>query len=121
MWWICSLWKRKSYPESKNDNFILGYNYNYRTCDIITLSCKFVKFWSILTRKIRIVYENLMENGEITCFYFDKDMKRLFLDDGRIKKFNLSNGTFIKEFSQNNKDVVNIMLTKLNMIISISS
>ena len=60
-----------------------------------------------------------MENGEITCFYFDKDMKRLFLDDGRIKKFNLSNGTFIKEFSQNNKDVVNIMLIKLNMIISI--
>ena len=32
-----------------------------------------------------------MENGEITCFYFDKDMKRLFLDDGRIKTFNLSN------------------------------
>ena len=37
-----------------------------------------------------------MENGEITCFYFDKDMKRLFLDDGRIKNFNLSNGTFIR-------------------------
>ena len=48
-------------------------------------------------------------------------MKRLFSDDGRIKNFNLSNGTFIKEFSQNNKDIVNIMLTKLNMIISISS
>ena len=32
-----------------------------------------------------------MENDEITCFYFDKDMKRLFLDDGRIKTFNLSN------------------------------
>ena len=31
---------------------------------------------------------NLMENGEITCFYFDKDMKRLFLDDGRIKNYN---------------------------------
>ena len=49
-------------------------------------------------------------------------MKRLFLDDGRIKKFNLSNGTFIKEFSQHNKDVVNIMyVTKLNMVVSISS
>ena len=48
-------------------------------------------------------------------------MKRLFLDDGRIKKFKLSKGTFIKEFSQHNKDVVNIMfVTKLNMIISIS-
>ena len=36
-------------PESKNDNFILGcdYNYNYRTCDIITVSCELVKFWSI--------------------------------------------------------------------------
>ena len=63
-----------------------------------------------------------MENGEITCFYFDKDMKRLFLDDGRIKKFKLSKGTFIKEFSQHNKDVVNIMfVTKLNMVVSISS
>ena len=49
---------------------------------------------------MRIVYENLMENGEITCFYFDKDMKRLFLDDGRIKTFNLSNGTFIRIFSR---------------------
>ncbi len=89
---------------------------------LIIVSCKLVKFWSILTRKVRIVYENLMENGEITCFYFNKDMKRFFLDDGRIKKFNLSNGTFIKEFSQHNKDVVNIMfVTKLNMIISISS
>ncbi len=34
-------------PESKNDNFILGCNYNYRTCDIITISCELVKFWSI--------------------------------------------------------------------------
>ena len=40
-----------------------------------------------------------MKNDEITFFYFDKDMKRLFLDDGRIKNFNLSNGSFIKEFS----------------------
>ena len=59
-----------------------------------------------------------MENGEITCFYFDKDMKRLFLDDGRIKNFNLLNGTFIKEFSQHNKDVVNIMFViKLNKVV----
>ena len=93
-----------------------------RTCDILTVSYELVKFWSILTGKVRIVYENLMENGEITCFYFDKDMKRLFLDDGRIKKFKLSKGTFIKEFSQHNKDVVIIMfLIKLNMIVSISS
>ena len=49
-------------------------------------------------------------------------MKRLFLDDGRRKKFTLSNVTFIKEFSQHNKDVVIIMfLIKLNMIVSISS
>ena len=98
-------------PESTDDNFILGCNYNNRTCDIITVSCKLVKFWSILTGKVRIVYDNLMENGEITCFCFDKDMKRLFLGDnnGRIKNFNLSNGTFIKEFSQHNKDVVNII------------
>ena len=42
---------------------VLGCNYNYRTCDII--------------------------NGEMTCFCFDKDMKRLFLSDnnGRIKNF----------------------------------
>ena len=39
-------------PESKNDNFILGCNYNYRICDIITVSCKLVKFWSVLTGKI---------------------------------------------------------------------
>ena len=59
-----------------------------------------------------------MENGEITCFYFDKDMKRLFLDDGRIKKFTLSKGTFIKEFSQHNKDVVNIIFViKLNKVV----
>ena len=40
---------------------VLGCNYNYRTCDIITVSCKLVKFWSILTGKVRIVYDNLME------------------------------------------------------------
>ena len=40
-----------------------------------------------------------MENSEITYFYFNKDMKRLLLDDGRIKKFNLSNGIFIRIFS----------------------
>ena len=55
--------------------------FSSRTCDIIiTVSCELVKFQSILTGKVIIVYENLMENGEITCFYFDKDMKRLFLD-----------------------------------------
>ena len=96
--------------------------FSSRTCDIITVSWELVKFWSLLTGKVRIVYENLMENDEITYFYFDKDMKRLFLDDGRIKKFKLSKGTFIKEFSQHNKDVVNIMfLIKLNMVVSISS
>ena len=69
--------------------FVLGCNYNYRTCDIITVSCKLVKVWSILTGKDRIVYDNLMENGEITYFCFDKDMKRLFLSDnnGRIKNY----------------------------------
>ena len=96
--------------------------FSSRTCDIITVSWELVKFWSLLTGKVRIVYENLMENDEITYFYFDKDMKRLFLDDGRIKKFKFSKGTFIKEFSQHNKDVVIIMfLIKLNMIVSISS
>ena len=54
--------------------------FSSRTCDIITVSCELVKFWSLLTGKVRIVYENLMENDEITYFYFDKDMKRLFLD-----------------------------------------
>ncbi len=87
---------------------------------LIIVSCKLVKFWSILTRKVRIVYENLMENGEITCFYFDKDMKRLFLDDGRIKYFNLTNGTFIKNFINIIKMLL-IFVIKLNMFVSISS
>ena len=57
-----------------------------RTYDIIiTESYELVKFWSILTGKIIIVYENWMENEEITCFYFDKDMKRLFLDVYQIE------------------------------------
>ena len=45
-------------------------------------------------------------------------MKRLFLDDGRIKNFNLLNGTFIKEFSQHNKDLL-MFVIQLNMVASI--
>ena len=111
-------------PDFTDDNFILGCNYNFRTCDIITISVKLVKFWSILTGKVRLVYENLMDNNEITSFCFDKNMKRLFLGDnnGRIKNFNLSTGSFIKEFDQHNKDVIYVFfVTKLNILVSISS
>ena len=47
-------------------------------------------------------------------------MKRLFLDDGRIKYFNLTNGTFIKNFINIIKMLL-IFVIKLNMFVSISS
>ena len=39
-------------PELKNDNFILGCNYNYRTCDIIKVSCKLVNFGVFYLEKL---------------------------------------------------------------------
>ena len=54
--------------------------FSSRTCDIITVSWELVKFWSILTGKSKNSLWKFNGECEITCFYFDKDMKRLFLD-----------------------------------------
>ena len=109
-------------PNACDDNFVLGCVYNPRTNDLITISSKSLKIWSIYIGKVRKLHDNLMDVNDITAFCFDNEMKRVYLGDntGKIKCFNLSNGTYLKDFSAHNKEIHKLIhSSKYNMLISL--
>ena len=111
-------------PNLTDDNQLLCCVYNKLSKDIISISSKRVKIWNIFTGKMKKSYDNLMKDNEITAFSPDSQMKRFYLGDntGKIKCFNLSTGTFIKDFSSHDNEITYIIhSTKHELIITCSS
>ena len=114
--------KKSKNPNACDDNFVLGCVYNSRTNDLITISTKSLKMWSIYIGKVRKLHDNLMDVNDITAFCFDNEMKRVYLGDntGKIKCFNLSNGAYLKDFSAHKKEIQKLIhSSKYNMLISL--
>ena len=111
-------------PNLTDDNPLLGCVYNNLSKDLITFSNKRIKIWNIFTGKVKKSYDELMKGCEITAFTCDKQMKRFYLGDngGHIKGFNMSTGDFLKDFSQHENEIINVIhSSKYEILISCSS
>ena len=99
-----------------DDNLILGSIYNSLTNDIITFSNKRVKLWNIFNGTCRKIFEDPLKENEITAFTCDKRQKRFYLGDinGKIKNFNMNDGTFLKEFRPHKNEITNIIYSSKN-------
>ena len=119
-----------------DDFMIVGCFYNPKTNNIITISNKNIKFWSIFNGKLVKMFSDLMNNDnlkadtikkieyEITCFEYDNDYKKLYLGDstGRIKCFYLSTGDFIKQFESHKYEITHIIYSsKYDYLITCST
>ena len=111
-------------PNLCDDNLILGCIYNNFQNDLITFSHKRVKLWDIFTGKVKIIFEDPMEEGEITSFAHDKQMKRFYIGDnfGKIKNFNLSTGGYLKSFIPHKEEITHLLhSSKYEFLITCSS
>ena len=107
-----------------DDNLILGSIYNNLTNDIITFSNRRVKFWNIFNGKCKKIFEDPLKGSEITAFACDKRQKRFYLGDinGKIKNFNMSDGSFLNEFHSHKSEITNIIYSsKKEFLISCST
>lgn len=108
--------------DSTDDQLILGCYYNPTAYELTTLSLKRIRKWCIFTGKIKELYENLLNGGEISVYSFDQRMKRIYIGEtsGRIRNYNMNNGEFIKEF-QPCPNSVNFLLhyEKKNIVIAV--
>ena len=111
-------------PNLCDDNIILGSLYNSLTNEIITFSNKRIKFWNIFNGTCKKIFEDPLKGNEITAFACDKRLKRFYLGDinGKLKNFNMNDGSFLKNFRSHKNEITNIIYsTKYEIIISCSS
>ena len=107
-----------------DDNLILGSLYNSLTNDIITFSNKRVKFWNIFNGICKKIFEDPLKGSEITAFTCDKRLKRFYLGDinGKIKNFNMNDGSFLKDFHSHKNEIISIIYSsKYEFLISCST
>ena len=111
-------------PNLCDDNVILGSLYNSLKNEIITFSNKRIKFWNIFDGTCKKILEDPLNGNEITAFTCDKRLKRFYLGEinGRIKNFNMSDGTFLKDFRPHKTEITNIIYSsKYEYLISCST
>ena len=111
-------------PDLCDDNLILGCIYNNFQNDVITFAHFRVKLWDIFTGKVKIIFEDPMEGGEITSFAHDKQMKRFYIGDnlGKIKNFNLSTGGYLKSFIPHRAEITHLIhSSEYELLITCSS
>ncbi len=111
-------------PNLADDQLILGCYYNPRFYEFVTICLKKIKIWNAFNGKVSKVYDNLMENNEITCYITDSSLKRIYIGDnlGKIKNFNMNTGSYIKDFKPHDLEILQLIHSdKFQMLISLSS
>ena len=107
-----------------DDNLILGSLYNSLSNDIITFSNRRVKFWNIFNGTCKKIFEDPLKGNEITAFTCDKRQKRFYLGEinGKIKNFNMNDGSYLKDFHPHKTEITNIIYSsKYEFLISCST
>ena len=95
-------------PNLADDQLILGSYYNYISYEFIIICLKRVKIWNVFNGKVERIYDNIMNNNEITSYVTDKTLIRLYLGDnqGKIKCININKGVILKEFQSHNGEII---------------
>ena len=77
---------RSNCPELADDQAICFCYYDYYSLNLVSFCLRKIKFWNLLTGKIRLIYDDPM-GGEMTAIDVDKTCKRAYLGDnnGKIK------------------------------------
>ena len=63
-------------PNLADDQLVLGCYYNPSFYEFITVCLKKIKIWNAFTGKVSKIYDNIIENNEITTFVTDKALKK---------------------------------------------
>ena len=111
-------------PDLVDDQLILGCYYNNSSCEFIVICLKKIKIWNAFNGKVVKIYDNVMNNNEITSYTTDLSLKRLYLGDnyGKIKNFNMNNGSFIKDFNSHFSEIIGLLYSdKYSLLISLST
>ena len=108
-------------PTLCDDNQIIGCVFNSLSYELITFSTQRIKFWNLLTGKVKKMYEDFLNGAELFIYELDKRGKKCYIGEntGKVKCINLLNGKITKEFKQHNSSIVNIFHSlKLNILIT---
>ena len=111
-------------PNLADDQLVLGCYYNPNFYEFVTICLKKIKIWNAFNGKVSKVYDNLMENNEITTYVTDKSLKRIYIGDnmGKIKNFNMNNGSYLKDFLAHDLEILQLIHSeKFEMLISLGS
>ena len=113
---------RSNYPDLADDQVICSCYYDKTTKNLLSFCLKKIKFWNLLTGKVRQIYDDPM-GAEMTAIAVDKPCKRAYLGDntGKLKNINLKNGTLLKDLEPHNTEIKFLIHSmELNLIATCS-
>ena len=97
---------RSNSPDLADDQVICSCYYDKTTKNLLSFCLKKIKFWNLLTGKVKQIYDDPM-GAEMTAIAVDKPCKRAYMGDntGKLKNINLKNGTLLKELEPHNTEI----------------
>ena len=113
---------RSNCPDLADDQVICSCYYDKTTKNLLSFCLKKIKFWNLLTGKVRMIYDDPM-GAEMTAIAVDKPCKRAYLGDntGKLRNINLKNGTLLKDLEPHNTEIKFLIHSmELNLIASCS-
>ena len=113
---------RSNCPDLADDQVICSCYYDKTTKNLLSFCLKKIKFWNLLTGKVKQIYDDPM-GAEMTAIAVDKPCKRAYLGDntGKLKNINLKNGTLLKDLEQHNTEIKFLIHSmELNLIATCS-
>ena len=113
---------RSNCPDLADDQLICSCYYDKTTKNLLSFCLKKIKFWSLLTGKVKQIYDDPM-GAEMTAIAVDKPCKRAYMGDntGKLKNINLKNGTLLKELEPHNTEIKFLIHSmELNLIATCS-
>jgi WD40 repeat protein len=113
---------RSNCPDLADDQAICSCYYDYTSFNLVSFCLRKIKFWNLLTGKIRLIYDDPM-GAEMTSIDVDKTCKRAYLGDntGRIKIINLKNGALLKHLEPHSTEIKFLIHNQeLNIVASCS-
>ena len=113
---------RSNCPDLADDQAICSCYYDYESLNLISFCLRKIKFWNLLTGKVRMLYDDPM-GSEMTAIAVDKTCKRAYLGDnyGKIKNINLRNGLILKNLESHSTEIKFLIhSSELNLVASCS-
>ena len=103
---------------------VLGCFYKPSKFSLYTVCLKKIKIWNIFNGKIENIFDDFLPNinSEITAFFVDNYMKKIYLGDclGNIICLNLNSGKILKTYESSKNEIVSIVHSqKLDLLISL--